>query len=146
MTDFLENHPGGAGIILANAGKDATYVYLQNLTHLFSEVFNPLHPPDALDQLEPENHLGPVDPTTVPATGPKVLTADEKRQRNAREEMPPIGAMVMIPDFEKVAEQVLSETAWAYYKSACESLVYTATEVDAPQLTLKRVRRASDCD
>lgn len=83
-------------------------------------MFNPLHPPDALDQLEPENHLGPVDPTTVPKTGPKVLTADERRQRNAREEMPPLGSMVMIPDFEKVAEKVLSETAWAYYKSACE--------------------------
>ena len=27
VTSFLENHPGGPGIILANAGKDATFVH-----------------------------------------------------------------------------------------------------------------------
>ncbi len=27
VTNFLENHPGGSGIILQNAGKDVTSVY-----------------------------------------------------------------------------------------------------------------------
>lgn len=49
---------------------------------------------------------------------PRPLTDDEKRVRNAREEMPPVDAMLNLQDFEELAEKVLSKTAWAYYRSA----------------------------
>jgi L-lactate dehydrogenase (cytochrome) len=79
----------------------------------------PLHPPHTLeDNLRPDQILGPVDPTTVQPRGPRVLTEDEKRVRNAREDMPPVDAMLNLDDFEKLAEKVLSKTAWAYYRSA----------------------------
>ena len=81
-------------------------------------MFQPLHPPDALDQLDPSAYIGPVDPLTVPRpknTGP---TAEEKRIEEARKEMPPAEGMLLLDDFEKWAEKVLSTTAWSYYKSA----------------------------
>lgn len=53
VTDFLNEHPGGAGIILKYAGKDAT------------KAFDPIHPSDTLTKYLPEkNHLGPVDQKT----------------------------------------------------------------------------------
>lgn len=89
------------------------------LIEKYSEVFKPLHPPNTLqDNLRPDQQLGPVDPTTVTKKGPRPLTEDEKRVRNAREEMPPVDAMLNLQDFEELAEKVLSKTAWAYYRSA----------------------------
>lgn len=49
---------------------------------------------------------------------PRPLTEDEKRVRNAREDMPPLEGMINLQDFEELAEKVLSKTAWAYYRSA----------------------------
>ncbi|GHJ85958.1 hypothetical protein NliqN6_2360 [Naganishia liquefaciens] len=110
VTDFLGMHPGGAGVILQHAGDDAT------------EVFKPLHPPNTLqDNLDPSQILGPIDPTTVKPKAPRPLTADEKRVRAAREDMPPVEACVNLEDFEVLAEKVLSKTAWAYYRSAADS-------------------------
>jgi L-lactate dehydrogenase (cytochrome) len=107
VTEFLDQHPGGAKVILQQAGDDAT------------EVFKPLHPPGVLEEnLRPDQCLGPIDPTTVKTKAPRPLTEDERRIRNAREEMPPIDAMINLYDFEIEAEKVLSKTAWAYYRSA----------------------------
>ena len=54
VTEFLPDHPGGAGIILKYAGKDAT------------EEYEPIHPPDTLDKfLDKSKHLGEVDMKTV---------------------------------------------------------------------------------
>jgi L-lactate dehydrogenase (cytochrome) len=36
VTSFLDAHPAGAGIILKNSGKDATYVYSSNFARLSS--------------------------------------------------------------------------------------------------------------
>ncbi len=84
-----------------------------------SEIFKPLHPPGVLeDNLQPEQHIGPVDPTTIKPKAPRPLTEDDKRVRKAREDMPPIDAMINLYDFEVEAEKVLSKTAWAYYRSA----------------------------
>lgn len=50
VTDFLNEHPGGSGIILKYAGKDAT------------KAFDPIHPGDTLTKYLPEKyHLGEVD-------------------------------------------------------------------------------------
>ncbi|KAL7419080.1 hypothetical protein Q5752_005916 [Cryptotrichosporon argae] len=108
VTEFLEYHPGGAKVILAQAGKDAT------------KIFKPLHPPDALDQLDPQQHLGPVDPTTVPA-GADEPTDEERQIEQARKSLPPADAMLLLSDFEVWAEKVLSGTGWNYYKSAADS-------------------------
>ncbi|KIR68597.1 L-mandelate dehydrogenase [Cryptococcus bacillisporus CA1873] len=108
VTDFLDNHPGGAEIIVANAGKDAT------------KIFKPLHPPDALDMLEPSQHIGPVDPATMPEPEEEEPTEEDLRMEEARKSMPGVDGMLLVQDFEDWAEKVMSGTAWNYYKSAAD--------------------------
>ncbi|CAI6094090.1 unnamed protein product [Clonostachys chloroleuca] len=114
VTDFLQLHPGGVQAIVAQAGKDA------------SKLFTMLHPPDALGTLPTEYCLGPVDPETLPAQEEEELSEAEQLRQEARENMPPAENMVMVQDFEDWAEKVLSETAWAYYRSAAdEEMTFT---------------------
>ncbi|WVQ83117.1 hypothetical protein IAT38_005255 [Cryptococcus sp. DSM 104549] len=108
VTEFLENHPGGPEIIIANAGKDAT------------KIFTPLHPPDALEMLEDEQRLGPVDPLTMPEPTEDEPTEEELQMEEARKTMPGVDGMMLVQDFEDWAEKVLSGTAWNYYKSAAD--------------------------
>ncbi|KAH8798451.1 putative cytochrome b2, mitochondrial precursor (L-lactate ferricytochrome C oxidoreductase) [Flagelloscypha sp. PMI_526] len=110
VTDFLDLHPGGTAVILKLAGKDAT------------KIFMPIHPPTALqDQLKPSQYLGLVDPATVPIPTKEELTDDELRVQKARENMPPITSILTLQDMEDLAQKVLSETAWAYYRSDADS-------------------------
>src|SRR5947199_6997952 len=54
VTDFLDEHPGGASIILRYGGKDATAEY------------DPIHPPGTIEEnLPAEKYLGPVDLATI---------------------------------------------------------------------------------
>ncbi|KAH7345088.1 FMN-dependent dehydrogenase-domain-containing protein [Rhizoctonia solani] len=105
VTGFLNDHPGGIGPILKVAGSDAT------------RVFVPIHPPDTLSALPPTSHVGTVDPTTLPAQLTQ-LTAEELRIQGARAALPPPEAAINIADIEKLAKTVLTQTAWAYYRSA----------------------------
>ena len=84
------------------------------------KIFKPLHPPDALDILEPYQHLGPVDPLTIPEPEFTEPTEEEKRIETARKALPPVDAMFLLDDFELWAEKVFNGTAWNYYKSAAD--------------------------
>merc|ERR1719401_95451 len=54
LTKFGRVHPGGAGLIYDNAGKDAT------------ALFDPIHPKDIMDKLlKPSLTMGEVDPATI---------------------------------------------------------------------------------
>ncbi|KAK8858938.1 hypothetical protein IAR55_003169 [Kwoniella newhampshirensis] len=119
VTEFLDQHPGGPEIILANAGKDAT------------KIFKPLHPPDALEILDPSQHIGPVDPLTVPEPVEEEPTEEEKAKAEARKTMPGADAMLLLNDFEEWAEKVLSGTAWNYYKSAADREITAQENLDA---------------
>lgn len=78
----------------------------------------PVHPSDAIQEnLTPEQHIGMVDPKTVKVEQKQETEAD-RRRRQARENLPPVGAMLNLDDFEKVARDILSDQAWAYYSSA----------------------------
>ncbi|KAG9118400.1 Cytochrome b2, mitochondrial precursor [Ceratobasidium sp. 392] len=106
VTRFLNDHPGGIAPILKVAGSDAT------------RVFVPIHPPDTLGELPPEIlHLGSVDPATMPAFSTQ-LTEEELRIEQARAALPHPDAAINLADIEKLAKTVLSQTAWAYYRSA----------------------------
>ncbi|KAG7544244.1 hypothetical protein FFLO_03357 [Filobasidium floriforme] len=109
VTDFLDKHPGGAGVILNKAGQDAT------------QIFTSLHPPGTLSLLPPTAYLGPVDPTTIKQSGPAELDEDEIRVKKAREEMPPIDSILLLQDMEDLAEKVMSKTGWGYYRSASDT-------------------------
>ncbi|KAE9411536.1 glyoxylate dehydrogenase [Gymnopus androsaceus JB14] len=108
ITSFIPEHPGGSKIILKYAGKDAT------------EAYEPIHPPNTIkDNLTPDKHLGPVDPSTVTKVV-KVLSEAEKQRQVLLENRPPLDEILNLHDFEAVAKVVLPPTAWAYYSSASD--------------------------
>ncbi|KAI1335445.1 FMN-dependent dehydrogenase [Xylariaceae sp. FL0016] len=108
VTDFLPEHPGGPGIILAYAGKDAT------------AEFEPIHPPDTLDKyLDKSKHLGPVDMSTVAKVEEAVSPEEEERMERV-ESKPALSQCYNLMDFEAVAKNVMKRGAWGYYSSAAD--------------------------
>ncbi|PWN38178.1 cytochrome b2 [Meira miltonrushii] len=111
ITSFINKHPGGDRIILKNAGKDVTDIYV------------PVHPSDAIaENLDPSQHLGQVDPSTVKeeAESEKDLSQRELKRRKALKNLPPIGTILNLDDFQRVAQTILTDQAWAYYSSAAD--------------------------
>ncbi|KAK4685469.1 L-lactate dehydrogenase (cytochrome), partial [Tremellales sp. Uapishka_1] len=121
MTDFMEEHPGGAEIIQSNRSKDVT------------PIFQPRHPSDQLEakNLPPTvHHLGTLDVDNASEEEKTELQLkvgkDEeeeaeriKREREAFEEKG-LGVVVNMHDFETFAEPMLSKVAWAYYASGAD--------------------------
>ncbi|OLN96461.1 Cytochrome b2, mitochondrial 1 [Colletotrichum chlorophyti] len=104
VTEFLDEHPGGARLIFNCAGRDAT------------EDYDSIHNPDLITEtLSPDCCLGPVDPSTLP----KPLDASPKPE-TPKPAYPHLGAIINADDFEKVASQYLSPMGWAYYSSGAE--------------------------
>jgi L-lactate dehydrogenase (cytochrome) len=106
VTDFLDEHPGGASIILQYGGKDAT------------EEYDPVHPPGTIeDNLPTDKYLGPVDMATVPsAKNPQVVRDLTKT------ETIPLSLCLSLDDLEIGASKTLSRRAWTFYHSAADSL------------------------
>lgn len=96
--------------------------------------FVPIHPPNILSHLPPEAHLGPVDPATLPAEAFEA-SEEEVRIAEARAALPDPSAALNLHDIEvrlrrgrpcarlvlktkqEYAQKVLTDTAWAYYRS-----------------------------
>ncbi|KAG6910752.1 hypothetical protein DXG01_008284 [Tephrocybe rancida] len=113
VTEFLNEHPGGSGIILKYAGRDATRAY------------EPIHPPDALDKnLPASKHLGPLDSDAAlmvtEAQRSRQKTKDELRVETALKQRPPLNHILNLADMEAVARKVLSSKTSAYYSSASD--------------------------
>ncbi|KAL7413651.1 FMN-dependent dehydrogenase-domain-containing protein [Mrakia frigida] len=112
VTDFVDKHPGGSKIILANSGRDVT------------SLFAPIHPPLTLQtHLDPSNHVGKLNPDELEAVKIKkgaAETEEEERVRKARADLPHVDTIVNILDFQILAEKILSKHAWAYYYSAAD--------------------------
>ncbi|KAJ9611620.1 hypothetical protein H2200_004804 [Cladophialophora chaetospira] len=106
LADFLDQHPGGAQIILKSAGQDATAAY------------ESVHSPDLIEEnLSSRAFQGTVDPSTIPTSR---STDGDKRERKSRSRFPPLTSMISVNDFEAVAKQYLSPEGWAYYASAAD--------------------------
>ncbi|RXK34982.1 L-lactate dehydrogenase (cytochrome) [Tremella mesenterica] len=122
VTDFLDEHPGGADIILKYAGKDAT------------EEYEPIHPPDAIkDNLDPSKHLGPVIPGTLPkpqtispSPAPAAVQVPQKRAGGTNDTLPEeyvkpsLEEILSLHDFEAVARRTMSRRGWNYYSSGAD--------------------------
>jgi len=94
VTEFVESHPGGKNIIIKNAGKDVT------------ELYTPVHPANAIsDNLVPSQHLGQVDPKTVKVKQAGAESQKDRKRREARENLPPVGSMLNLDDFEVSKEK-----------------------------------------
>lgn len=101
------------------AGRDATAAY------------EPIHPPDALEKnLAPEKHLGSLthdaQSTIAEQNKNKKKTLDEERVEKAQSEKPSINRILSLRDIEKVARNVLSHKALAYYSSASDDEISTS--------------------
>jgi L-lactate dehydrogenase (cytochrome) len=118
LTKFHRAHPGGAALILNNAGKDAT------------AIFNSFHPSDMAERLlGPSVVVAHVDPATIrpehvaaapeePAKAPEADPAS--RAASEPWEKPPLGAMMNAFDFEAVAARTMDKAGWAYYSSGAD--------------------------
>jgi cytochrome b involved in lipid metabolism len=105
MTDFMEDHPGGAGIIMKYAGRDA------------SRAFNPIHPKNIVDTLPESAHLGIVTPAEAPVE--KKDDSDDEEEEDD-EEIPDISQMVNVWDFETIAKKKVTKEGWAYLMSGAD--------------------------
>ncbi|SNX81431.1 related to L-lactate dehydrogenase (cytochrome b2) [Melanopsichium pennsylvanicum] len=129
VTEFVDDHPGGRNIILKNAGKDVT------------ELYEPIHPPNALqDNLDPSKHIGQVDPATIQIRQADEETEKDRKRRIARENLPSLGSVLNLDDFERIAESILTDQAWAYYSSAADDEVTKAQNRAAFQRIVFRPR------
>jgi len=122
VTDFLDEHPGGAEIILKYAGMDAT------------EEYEPIHPPDAIsDNLDPDKNIGTLIPNTLPKPAvvslppPPASIAVPQKSTSASalpepEEYvkPDIEEMLSLHDFEAVARRIMNRRGWNYYSSGAD--------------------------
>lgn len=111
LTEFLTRHPGGAGIILKYAGKNA------------SVIFNKFHAPNFVDKyLTPEECLGPLIGELEPAQDITEVGDSELRQEYI-DNMPPLSEVFRVSDFEYIAKKILPPSAWYYYSSAADDEV-----------------------
>lgn len=132
VTDFLPSHPGGAGIILKLAGRDAT------------DEYDPIHPPGTLDEnLAPEALLGTVDPETLPKK--EDLKDDDKKDSKSDSKEESLSSLLNLDDIERVATRRLSQNAWGYYYSASDDLASKALNTTAYRGILLRPRVFLDC-
>ncbi|EXJ64466.1 L-lactate dehydrogenase (cytochrome) [Cladophialophora yegresii CBS 114405] len=101
MSRFAPEHPGGAEIIYAYAGRDATEAYLE------------VHEPNLIaSTLPPNEHIGDLDPGTAFPDEPPSKTQQRKAEK------PPLETFINLYDFEDAARQSLSEKSWTFISGA----------------------------
>lgn len=102
VTSFLDAHPGGASILLQNAGKDAT------------KQFIPFHPSNTLDDYATSMLVGKMDPHA------KLQEDLALVERGATVAVPPISEVLNVMDMEPIAQQTMVKQGWVYYSTGCE--------------------------
>mgnify|MGYP000003218794 FL=1 len=111
LTGFLPEHPGGSGVIVKQAGKDAT------------KLFDTIHPKGTIENsLSPEHCKGDFDSSTLPVEYKKAEEEEERKRKERLAMLPPMSKCLNLGDLELVASKVLSPEAWAYYSSAADDL------------------------
>ncbi|KAH0365005.1 L-lactate dehydrogenase, partial [Aureobasidium melanogenum] len=122
-TNFLEQHPGGANLILKLAGKDA------------SEEYELFHSPELVrETLGSSARKGTIDISTIPKMDRKPEPESEAKKS------PPLSSMISVNDFESVAEKTMTPTAWAYVSSGADDEITMKENARAYQKTLLRGR------
>ncbi|KAI3322346.1 glycolate oxidase [Xylariaceae sp. AK1471] len=110
VSEFLEDHPGGASVIFKYAGQDATEAYDE--VHDTELVTSTLASTKCLGNVRPNSLPKPRQEVAVPTTEVAAKTA-----------YPPLWSIVNVDDFEKVAQSYLTPTGWAYYAAGAEDEV-----------------------
>ncbi|KAK7924757.1 FMN-dependent dehydrogenase-domain-containing protein [Apiospora marii] len=119
LTDFVDEHPGGAEILLQCAGTNATRVY------------DEVHAPGILEaNLSVDKFKGMLEEASsdVPPTGTVQEVQQEQNNKDgtassSETAQPPLFSLISAGDFEKVASTALSPKTWAFYSSAATDLI-----------------------
>ncbi|RFU34758.1 hypothetical protein B7463_g1533, partial [Scytalidium lignicola] len=107
VTKFLADHPGGRGVILKYAGKDATKAYLE------------VHTPETAEQLlPPSSFKGIVDVETLVSIAPD----DNRDKAQNASKLLHISLCINVDDFTPAAMPKLSKAAAAYLSSGADTL------------------------
>ncbi|KAI1136444.1 hypothetical protein F5Y05DRAFT_108623 [Hypoxylon sp. FL0543] len=125
VTPYLDQHPGGAAILVKQGGRDAT------------SEFRKVHSPDVLEYLPAGSYLGDMDPaavaslSTVSSSGSAASSASSSSSSSSPAPTPSASSTVNGPphiahcitadDFEAAAKGVLSHNALSYVSSSANS-------------------------
>ncbi|KIW04327.1 uncharacterized protein PV09_04618 [Verruconis gallopava] len=120
VTDFAEQHPGGAEIIYQYIGHDAT------------DAYNEVHGPSLVKKyLDASKNIGQIDSSTVTAEWKKRQASTmESAPKADPSERPPLETILNMHDFEKVAEKHVSPKAWAFQMTAANDHITKAANAD----------------
>ncbi|KAH8660030.1 cytochrome b2 [Xylariales sp. PMI_506] len=113
VTNFINDHPGGVDVIMKCAGTDAT------------EAYEDVHNAELVSETLPaECCLGELKPGSLSKqelhTSAEISNQSSSNATEASSPYPPLSSIVNLADFEKVAEQYLSDIGWAYYSAGAE--------------------------
>ncbi|KAI0009024.1 FMN-dependent dehydrogenase-domain-containing protein [Xylariaceae sp. FL0662B] len=106
LSQFAPEHPGGVGILLQYAGRDATIAYTE--VHSMSLIKN---------SLPASSKIGALDPATVTEEWAKSPEREAAPPQTSSSK-PPLENLINARDFELAAETSLTPKAWAFVSSA----------------------------
>ncbi|KAK9860131.1 Aldolase-type TIM barrel [Penicillium brevicompactum] len=122
VTNFLQEHPGGAQAILRSAGRDAT------------EDFDLIHPAETLGDIQ-SLYLGAC----------QQQKAVPQHQRVKQEPEVLLNTLLNLEEIEAAATKVISKKGWAYYYSASDDKISKRLNTEAYRQILFRPRVFVDC-
>ena len=100
VTEFLDNHPGGASLLLKSSGRDATSAY------------ESIHNPELINEtLAKESCLGQVDLATLDSHNPEEILEETEPDS----EYPALSSIINVDDFEAVAKKYLVDISHVCY-------------------------------
>ncbi|KAH8690588.1 putative oxidoreductase [Talaromyces proteolyticus] len=109
VTNFLDEHPGGARVILNCAGRDAT------------DEYDAIHPAELIEETLPSSAFqGAVDPSTLSNRNLPKPAQQDPTKTSASAGPPPLSTLLNLRDFEQIAEKYLPANAWAYYTAGAD--------------------------
>ncbi|KAF1955897.1 mitochondrial cytochrome-like protein b2 [Byssothecium circinans] len=119
VTSFLGKHPGGAAIILKQAGTDAT------------QEFEKYHPLSYVDDLPTGSLIGTIDPNTLGnlRTKKKEISSPVSAADTSKE-IPHVTLCVSCPDFEVAAKAVLPHRSYIYASTSANTGISLKTNLD----------------
>ena len=138
VTEFLEEHPGGAAsklrFILENRKLIQIIVILKYAGADATQAYEDIHAPGIIEESLPEeNYMGELLPPNSPSpnVAPEATPAAEiaKPVLNSAVQAvqtfqkPELETLISATDFEQLAEKTFSPKAWAFYSSAATDLV-----------------------
>jgi L-lactate dehydrogenase (cytochrome) len=137
VTSFLSKHPGGAAIILKQAGSVCSDVskdlcqFRVDTVQDATEEFSKYHPLDYVNDLAEGSLLGPIDPNTLgELTAWKEENAIPAAIADPAKEIPHVSLCISCPDFEKTAKAVLPHKSYVYASTSANTGLSLKTNLD----------------